>query len=121
MAFISKPVLQYPDPMQLYRLVTNTSLSTCRAVLLQEEPSNNWHLVAYFFSSFSLPKQNYDVHDWELLAIIKALEQWKHYLKGARNLIEISTDYKNLIYFQTAQDKSWRQARWSIFLSQFNF
>lgn len=43
MAFISKPVLLYPDLLRPYWLVTNASLSTYNAVLLQEGPDNNWH------------------------------------------------------------------------------
>ena len=66
-------------------------------------------------------ERNYDVHDCELLAIIKALEHWKHYLEGTRHSFEIWTDHCNLIYFQTAHDLSRRQARWSLFLSQFDF
>ena len=61
------------------------------------------------------------MHDHELLAIIKALEHWKHYLEGAQHPFEIWTDHRNLIYFQTARDLSRRQARWSLFLSQFDF
>ena len=109
--FIHKLILQYSDPMQLYRLVTNTSLSMYKAVFLQEGPNANWHPVAYLSGSFSPLEQNYDVHDLELLTIIKALEYWKHYLEGARNPFEIWTDHKNLIYFQDTQDLSRRQAR----------
>jgi len=33
-----------------------------------------WHLVAYYLRKLSLAKQNYDIHDKELLAIVVALE-----------------------------------------------
>ncbi len=33
-----------------------------------------WHLVAYYFRKLSLAKQNYDIHDKKLLAIIAALK-----------------------------------------------
>ena len=79
-AFISQLVLLYPDLMRPYQLVTDASLSTYGAVLLQEGPDNDWHPVAYLSRSFSPPERNYDMHDHELLAIIKALEHWKHYL-----------------------------------------
>ena len=51
-------------------------------VLLQEEPDKDWHPVAYLSRSFSPLERNYDVHDCELLAIIKALEHWKYYLES---------------------------------------
>jgi len=34
---------------------------------------------------------------------------------------EIWTDYKNLEYFTKAQKLNWRQARWALYLSRFDF
>ena len=66
-------------------------------------------------------KQNYDIHDKELLAIMQPLKTFWHYLKGHSIPFEIWTDHNNLAYFQTKQKLSHRQACWSLFLSQFNF
>ena len=41
-----------------------------------------WHPIAYYSRKFSGPEENYDVHDKELLAIIKALEEWRLELEG---------------------------------------
>jgi hypothetical protein len=41
-------------------------------------------------------EHNYEIHDTEMLAIIQGLEEWRHYLEGARHLVEIWTDHKNL-------------------------
>ena len=49
--------------------------------------------------SLSPIEQNYEIHDMEMLAIMRMLEEWRHYLKGARHSIEIWTDHKNLEYF----------------------
>jgi hypothetical protein len=56
-----------------------------------------------------------------MLAIIQGLEEWRHYLEGARHPVEIWTDHKNLEYFQVAQKLNRRQARWSLYLSCFDF
>jgi hypothetical protein len=45
-----------------------------------------------------------------MLAIIRGLEEWRHYLEGARHPVEIWTDH-NLEYFQVAQKLNRRQAR----------
>jgi hypothetical protein len=66
-------------------------------------------------------EQNYEIHDTEILAIIRGLEEWRHYLEGARHPVEIWTDHKNLEYFQVAQKLNHRQARWSLYLSHFDF
>ena len=108
--FTSHPILIYPNPMQPYWLITDASLTTYGMVLLQEESDKDWHLVAYLSSSFSPLEWNYDVHDRELLAIIKALEYWKYYLEGAQHPLKIWTDHKNLEHFQMACDLSQRQA-----------
>ena len=48
-------------------------------------------------------QRNYEIHDKEMLAIIRGLENWKHLLEGIYFKFEIWTDYKNLEYFMKAQ------------------
>ena len=66
-------------------------------------------------------ERNYDTHDKEMLAIIRALEEWRHHLEGTQHVFEIWTDHKNLEYFMSAKKLNRRQARWSLFLSRFHF
>jgi len=40
---------------------------------------------------------NYDIDDKELMAIIKASEEWKPECQGALHPILLLTDYKNLV------------------------
>ena len=56
-----------------------------------------------------------------MLAIVRVLEEWCHYLEGAHHPIEIWTDHKNLEYFQTSQKLNRRQAQWSLYLLRFDF
>ena len=60
-------------------------------------------------------ERNYEIHDKEMLAIIRALEEWRHFLEGARHPVEIWTDHKNLEYFMTAKKLNRCQARWSLY------
>jgi len=64
---------------------------------------------------------NYEIHDKEMLAIIRALEEWRHFLEGVTHLVEIWTDHKNLEYFMMAKKLNRHQARWSLHLARFNF
>jgi hypothetical protein len=66
-------------------------------------------------------ERNYEIHDTKMLAIIRGLEEWRHYLECARHPVEIWTDHKNLEYFQVAQKLNCRQARWPLYLSRFDF
>ena len=82
---------------------------------------DKWHPVAYFSKSLSETERNYKIHDKEMLAIIRALEEWRHFLEGAPHKFEIWTDHKNLEYFMSAKKLNRRQARWSLTLARFDF
>jgi len=66
-------------------------------------------------------ERNYKIYDKKMLAIIRALEEWRHFLEGATHPVEIWTDHKNLEYFMTAKKLNCRQACWSLHLARFNF
>ncbi len=79
-----------------------------------------WHPMAYYSRKLSLAKQNYDIHDKELLAIVAALEAWRVYIEGASKLT-ILIDHKNLLHFITTKELNKRQVRWSKKLGQYKF
>lgn len=100
---------------------TDASGFASGGVLSQLEEDGKWHPVAFISKSFSITEHNYDIHDCEMLAVICALDEWRHYLEGATYVVEIWTDHKNLEYFMTNQKLNRRQARWALFLSRFDF
>lgn len=88
------------------------------AVLSQQSDSDGkWHPIVFYSKSLNAVERNYEIHDKEMLAIICALEEWRHFLEGAQHKAEIWTDHKNLEYFMTAKKLNRRQARWSLYLS----
>ncbi|KAF8752650.1 hypothetical protein RHS01_07611 [Rhizoctonia solani] len=91
------------------------------AILSQRGEDNRLHPIAYMSKSFSGAEANYDTHDKELLAIIKALEEWRIFLEATDKPIQVFTDHRNLEYWMQAQTFNRRHARWRIFLSDFNF
>jgi hypothetical protein len=119
--FTSAPMLVMPDTKKKLRIECDASDYATGAVLSQQETDKLWHPVAYLSKSLSEAERNYDIYDKELLAIIKALDAWRHYVEGCTHTIEILTDHKNLEYFKKAQKLSRRQARWAEFLSRFDF
>jgi len=66
-------------------------------------------------------EMNYEIHDKEMLAIIRGLENWRHLLEGTRFKFEIWTDHKNLEYFIKAQKLNYKQAQWTLYLLRFDF
>jgi len=79
-----------------------------------------WYSVTYYFRKLSSAKQNYDIHDKKLLAIIAALEAWRIYIEEASELT-ILTNHKNLLHFITTKKLNRRQVRWSKKLRQYKF
>jgi hypothetical protein len=89
--------------------------------LEQPDALNRWHPIAYHSKSLQPAEQNYEIHDKELLAIICALDIFRHYLEGRDDNLEIWSDHGNLVYFMTKQKLTRWQARWALFLSRFKF
>ena len=77
--------------------------------------------MAFLSKSLSPVKRNYKIHDKEMLAIVQALEEWRHFVEGAEHRCKIWTDHKNLEYFMSAKKLNCWQARWSFLLAQFDF
>src|SRR6266700_2430793 len=80
-----------------------------------------WHWGADKQSAFNGLKRNYMIHDKEMLAIVRSLQEWRHFLEGAEHQVEIWTDHKNLEYFASAKQLNRRQARWSLYLTRFDY
>jgi len=115
------PILIFPNDHRTYRVEADSSDVATGAVLSQESDDGKWHPIAFLSKSLNPVERNYEIHDKELLAIIRALEEWRHFLEGATNKFEVWTDHKNLQYFRTSKKLNRRQARWSLYLSRFDF
>ncbi|QRW22883.1 Retrotransposable element Tf2 protein [Rhizoctonia solani] len=115
------PVLIHSNPDLPYYLETDVSGVAMGAILSQQGEDNRLHPMAYMSKSFSGAKANYNTHDKELLAIIKALEEWRIFLESTDKPIQVFTDHQNLEYWMQAQTFNCRHACWRIFLSDFNF
>jgi len=66
-------------------------------------------------------ERNYEIHNKEMLAVVRYLKAWRHFLEGTTTKFKIWTDHKNLEYFIKAQKLNRRQARWALYLSRFDF
>lgn len=119
--FIESPILAHFDYDKPVRVETDASDQVTGGILSQPDNTGFWKPVAYFSSKMSPAECNYDIYDKELLAIIQAFETWRPELEGAASPVEVLSDHKNLEYFMTTRQLSRRQARWSEFLSRFNF
>jgi len=90
-------------------------------VLSTKCEDGKWRPVTFISKSQNTTEQNYKIHNKEMLAVIRCLKAWRHYLERAKLKFEIWTDHKNLQYFMTSQKLNHRQARWVLYPSRFNF
>lgn len=103
-AITSTPILVSPDDNRPFRVEADSSDFATGAVLSQQSPiDDKWHPIAFYSKSLNAVERNYEIHDKEMLAIIRALEEWRHFLEGAKHQFEIWTDHKNLEYFMKAR------------------
>jgi hypothetical protein len=119
--FTSAPVLARFDPDRDVIVETDASDYVSAGVLSQYDDDGILHLVAYFSKKHSPAECNYEIYDKELMAIVRAFEEWRPELQSVINPIRVLSDHKNLEYFTTTKLLNRRQAQWSQFLSQFNF
>jgi hypothetical protein len=75
-AVTGEPVLILPDKSWPYRLEVDSSNFASGTVLLQVGSDKKWHPVVFYSKSLSMVQCNYEIHDKEMLAIIRALEEW---------------------------------------------
>jgi RNase H-like domain found in reverse transcriptase/Integrase zinc binding domain/Reverse transcriptase (RNA-dependent DNA polymerase) len=118
----STPILALSNNSKPFCIEADSSDFATGAVLSQQGLDNDkWHSVAFLSKSLSPVKRNYEIHDKEMLAIVRALEEWRHFVEGAEHQVKIWTDHKNLEYFMTAKKLNQRQAWWSLLSARFDF
>ena len=81
-----------------FKVEADSSDGAIGAVLSQKR-DRKWRPVAFMSKSLRVTERNYEIYDKELLAIMLALSEWRHYLMWATEEIEIWTDHQNLQYF----------------------
>lgn len=118
--FINAPILAHFEEDLETVVETDASGWATGAVLSQRQPNGVLAPCAYLSQKFSPAEANYEIHDKELLAIVRALKEWRPELKMVPKFA-IITDHRNLRYFRKAQHLTERQMRWSTLLSEFDY
>ncbi|SJL15094.1 uncharacterized protein ARMOST_18576 [Armillaria ostoyae] len=113
-------ILRIPTEKGQFRVEADASEGAIGAVLSQEQ-DGKWRPVAFLSKALTITERNYEIYDKELLAIMLALDEWRHYLMGAAVDFEIWTDHQNLQYFCKPQKLNRRQARWVTELAEYHF
>jgi len=108
------PILSIADPDKEYVVCTDASKEGLGGVLMQEGK-----VIAYESRKLKEHEQKYSAYDLELAVVIHALKMWRHYLMGRKFLL--LTDHHSLTNYFSQPTLNARQARWTYFLSTFDF
>lgn len=114
-----QPTLIIPRDDLPFVVHTDASAFAIGACLMQDH-GRGLQPIAYLSKKLLPAETRYPTHEQELFAIVLALKHWRHHLYGPKHFT-VYTDHKSLVYFNTQDQMSNRQARWSEFLQQYNF
>jgi len=124
----SKPVLTQPQYDKLFIVHTDALAYGMGAILLQEgeinpqKPSKpHLHPIAYYSATFTLTERNYDIYERELLAVIKALQNWRPHLAWTPHPFTLITDHANLTFWKHPRKVNRWVARWFTELQDYWF
>ena len=82
---------------------TDASDRVVAGILSQQHSDTEWYLVAYFSKTMAPAECNYEIHNKEMLVIIRSLKKWRPELEGTHSQFQIYTDHKVLEYFMTTK------------------
>jgi len=80
--FTTKPVLAALDLDKEFRVEADASNYATGGVLSMKCSDEKWRPVAFISKSLSNTEQNYKIHGKEMLAVVRCLEVWRHFLEG---------------------------------------
>jgi len=118
--FTSAPILAHFYPNRKTVIETDASHFALGCILSQYL-GKRLQPVAFHSQKLNDAERNYEIHNKELLAILEAFREWKHYLLGAEEPVTVYTDHQNLQYFLTTKVWNPQQIRWAQWLANFNF
>lgn len=114
----TEPVLKIFDPSLPIELHTDASSDGYGAVLIQKV-NNLPHVVAYFSHRTNDAESRYHSYELETLAVVKAVEHFRHYLYGRR--FTVFTDCNSLKASHSKKDLTPRVHRWWAILQSYDF
>eukprot|EP00253_Pinus_taeda_P020212 PITA_20212 len=111
------PILKGPDWALPFHISSDASGTAIGAVLGQEE--NNLPYAIYFISKNMTPaKLNYTVTEKEFLAVIYAINKFRHYITGYTTFVH--TDHSAIKYLMNKSITNARVTRWLLLLQEFD-
>ena len=115
---VEAPILGYPEPDLPYIVDTDASNEASGGVISQIQNGRE-RPIAYFSKTFSTEERNYCVTRRELLAVVRAVKQFRPYLYG--RTFRLRTDHESLTWMVKLKDPRGQVARWIEELQEFDY
>ena len=112
-----KPILQFPDFNKTFHIYTDASLIGISACLMQVDSKGFLHPIAYIARSLSETQRNYSTTKRELLALVYALEQFRHLLLNYE--VQFYTDHLPLLGILSRTTKDAVLHRWVMLIQEY--
>lgn len=116
-ALTTAPILAYPKPECPFILDTDSSNVSTGAVLSQIIDGKE-HVIAYMSKTMNKHEMQYCITRKELLAVVKALKHFHHYLYGREFLLR--TDNAAVSWLRNLKTPTGQTARWLQELGTYN-
>jgi len=84
-----KPVLAALDLDKEFRVEADASNYATEGVLSMKCSDEIWRPITFISKSLSDTERNYKIYNKEMLAVVRCLEVWRHFLEGAITKFEI--------------------------------
>jgi len=92
-----------PDQTRPFQIECDASKYASGAVLTQVDGNGDRHPCQFLSKTFSPTERNYEIQHRELLSVIRALQEWRHYIQGSPHTTTVLSDHKNLTFYRSAQ------------------
>ena len=118
LALTTAPVLKLPDFGKQFVVTTDASDAAVGAIL-EQDFGNGLQPVAFASRKLNGAEMRYSAYERELLGIVWALAQWKHYCRGPHAVI-IQTDHAPLRHLPNQASVNSRVWKWISILQGYN-
>ena len=118
LALTTAPVLRLPNFEKQFVVTTDASDAAVGAIL-EQDFGNGLQPVAFASRKLNGAEMRYSAYERELLGIVWALAQWKHYFRGLHSVV-IQTDHAPLRHLPNQASVNARIWKWINIMQGYN-